>query len=774
VQESPSGGGSREPSASPAEAPAAAKSVGFLVRNSRRVILAACFATVVTVLIGFGAQQRLADVGVLPASAESARADRYLTATFGSGLPDLVLIARADGSVDSAQAARDGGLLSARTALIPGVSQVVSYWSTRGADPGLRSKDGRAALVLVRLSGDLRQVARETARVVPEVSGPQGSLRVGVTGRAAVNAQIEQIGNRDLQHGGLFAVPLTALILVLVFRSVVAAALPLATGALAVLATRAALYGLAVLTPVSMMAMSVATALGFALCTDYSLFLVTRFREERARGRDVDSAVTASMATAGRAVAFSAATVALTLAALFVFDVPQLRSIAYGEITVAVFAGLCSLIVLPAMLTVLGRHIDRWGPFALCHRLSARRSGGGRPGSAPKQFPREACAEAGGLARLAYAVMRTPLAVAVSIVVLLLVLASPFLAVRFSLSDDRVLPPQSAAARTAAELRTGFDARSLVGAAVALPGLAGTGALGPLDAYARRVSLLPGVLDVDTATGAYARGQRASGPGALSAGFTSADGSWLSVTTVSDVPFSAVNATLADRLRALPSPVPALVTGPGEALDEADHLIGSRLRSALGLVAVAMLALVTALTGCPLLALKALVMNCLSLSATFGALVFVFQQGHLRWLVGDFTVTHTTDPVAAVLVLCVALAVSMDYEIILLSRITEEHESTGDTIHAVARGLQHTGRLFTSAALICAVSMLALADSGIILLKLTGVGVALAMLLDAFVVRSLLVPACMSLLGRLNWWNPWARDRVRGPGRNVDPALERT
>nr|WP_260407929.1 MMPL family transporter [Planomonospora venezuelensis] len=690
--------------------------------------------------------------GATASGAESGRAAELLAKGFGAGDPHLVLIARGAQPVDRAPAAAAGRAVAARLARDPAVARVTSYWHTRS--PGLRSRDGRAALILARLRGDDRGQVAAAARLAAALAGAHGPLTVSVTGEAQVKAETQSRSEQDLRTLELITAPLTFAILLLVFGSLTAAVLPVLVGVSAVAGTMAVLRLLTELTEVSVFAMSLASALGFALAVDFSLFIVTRFREELAGGRDAADAIRVTMRTTGRAVAFSAVTVALSLAALLLFPFMMFRSVALGGITVTLLAAAGSLVVLPALLAVLGRRVDSLavpGPW---------RAGRSRT--------------AGGWFRLAMAVMRRPLTVAVPAVLLLAVLAAPFLGARFGVFDDRLLPPQAPAARAAEELRRDFDARGSVSATtVVLPGLAAGAAGGTahlsLDAYARSLSAVAGVHQVETATGAYAGGRFTGLPAGPPERFTGPAGTWLSVATAHE-PYSVENSELAGHLRAVPAPAEALVGGPGAQLRDIRLAIAGALPPGLALVALTTFALVTGLTGSVVLAAKALLLNVLSLGATFGALVHVFQEGHLRWLVGGFTPTGTTDVLVPALMFCMAFGLSMDYEIFLLSRITEEYRRTGNTVTAVALGLEHTGRLFTSAAVVFAVVMASLATSGLVLLKMVGVGLALAVLLDCTLIRALLVPAVMRLAGRANWWSPrrpplpapaWFRGRAR-------------
>ncbi|MEV4224926.1 MMPL family transporter [Nonomuraea sp. NPDC049725] len=351
--------------------------------------------------------------------------------------------------------------------------------------------------------------------------------------------------------------------------------------------------------------------------------------------------------------------------------------------------------------------------------------------------------------------MRRPVRVAVPVVVLLLILGIPFTGVRFATLDDRVLPPQAPAAQAGQQLRQDFDTGGgIAPTTVVLPETPMNSASLPvLNDYARRLAQVSGVVRVDAP--AHLRDSAFS---------------HLVVTTAYE-PYSLENSDLADRLRQVRAPGPVLIGGPGGNLADTRQSIGDVLPTALTVIALATLALITALTGSVVLAVKALLMNALSLTATFGVLVHVFQDGHLRWLVGDFTVTGSIDILMPSMIFCVAFGLSMDYEIFLLSRITEEHRHTGDTVTAVARGLQHTGRLFTSAAVIFAVVMAALASSSLAPLKMIGVGLALAVLLDATVIRALLVPAVMRLAGHANWWSPTVRRTRRARPDRAGPPV---
>ncbi|MFD6966962.1 MMPL family transporter [Streptomyces sp. NPDC059979] len=701
------------------------------------MLAAACFALVAG-WFGGSAHEHLSAGGEAPVSAESLRAKRFLERDFGAAVPNMVLVARAAGSVDTPGAAASAQKVASVLQADPSVDWVRSYWSTHSAS--LRSRDGRSAMFLVRLRGRDEQATLAAGRLVPKVVGAHGQLDVAANGEAVLRAQVSEQVEQDRTRGELLALPLTAVLLLFVFRSAVSALLPVVVGALAVMGTAALLRLVTWFTPVSVYASSISYALGFALAVDYSLFLLSRYREELARGQCRDNALRTALATAGRAVAFSAGTVAVSLSALLIFPLPILRSVACGGIIVVVLDAALSLLVLPALLSCLGEWVERldaFGPWRRRHH--------------PVPHPRQG-EHLGGWGKTSVWVMRRPVLVAVSLTACLVVMASPFTHVKFGLFDDRLLPVTSQIGKSGQALRKDFTDGGIASpTTVILPGFDAADSPEELDRLARSIAALPEVRQVQTATGAYENGHRIQPASAASASFTSASGTWLSVTTRCE-PFSAQARALTGALRGLPAPGPMLVGGPGAVLADMYQPLSDRLWLALILVSIAMLALVLTLTRRPVLAVKALVLNALSLSATFGALVFVFQDGHFADLLGGFTATGTTDIQLPVLILCIAFGLSMDYEIFLLARICEEYQRVPDTKVAVARGLDRSAGLFTWAAIIFAVVMGALATSDLLLLKILGVGLGLAVVLDATLIRGLLVPAIMSLAGPTNWW----------------------
>ncbi|WP_167536435.1 MMPL family transporter [Streptomyces ficellus] len=767
----PSGGGG-------AAGPGGGPSAPFAVRHRRPVCVVALLLMVLSALAGHDVADRLSSGGIVSRGAESLRAEEVLRRDFRAGRPELVLLARtgaADGrGPDAPAAVAAGRAVARRLAADPGVERVWSPWDAPRSGGWSHAGDGRGVLILAWLRGGDHERGRTAERVVPEVTGRFGPLEVTAGGEAATRVAVARQADRDARMSELVALPVTVTLLLLVFGSLVAAALPVLVGVFAALGTTALLRRLTDVTEISVYALNIGTALAFALAIDYSLFLVTRYREERTNGAALGSALGTALRTAGRAVAFSAGTVACSMAALLVFPHPLLRSIGYAGVTVTVMAAAGSLVVLPAVLALLGDRLDRLDAFARWRRPRAT-------GAATGEAADEAAAT-GRWGRVALAVMRRPLVTGVPVTCLMVLLALPFADVRFAMSDDRVLPAGTAAAGVGAALRDDFPDSPAGATTVVLPDLDARARAGELDRYARRVSAVAGVTRVDTVTGTYRAGRLAAGPTPSAARFLPAPpaspaspasprtvrpGAYLSVVTAGE-PGDPANADRIEAIRDVPAPARALVGGFDAMVADVRGAIGDRLGLALTLVGVSMVALVLGLTRRPVLALKALVLNTLSLCATFGALVFVFQQGHLRWLVGDFVLTGSLDVQIPVVTFCVAFGLSMDYECMLLSRVVEERRAGADPVTAVARGLDRTARLFTWSAIILAVVMVALATSGLVFLKAVGVGLALAAVLDATVVRGLLVPAVMRLAGRATWWAPrWLREK----GEPAEPLV---
>jgi len=713
-----------------------------IIRRRRLILLIAIVLLALLGAYGGGVAKHLSTGGFQDPNAQSSRVTATLEHVFETGEPDLVLIAsNRDGPVDSPSAVAAGTALTRRLAAEPGVAEAASYWSL-GQPPPLRSETGDKALVLVRLAGDDEAKSETTTRLREAYEGGDGQLTVAAAGRAAVFEEVASTTEGDLKRAELIVLPVTILLLILIFRSLVAAALPLAVGIIAIVGTFAALQLIASITEVSIYALNLTTALGLGLAIDYSLFVVSRFREELAAGDTTAAAVARTITTAGRTVLFSAATVAISLAALFVFPLAFLRSFAFAGLAVSAMAALAAVVVLPALLALLGPKVNA---LPLLRR---------RPTPAVGD---------GVWHRVATFVMRRPVGIATAAVAILVFLGAPFLGIRFGLPDDRVLPPGSDVRATQDILRHEFAGDEAGAMQVVVRGTGDpTTATGHIDAYAATLSALPGVSRVDALTGTYAAGHRVAEPGPANARFQRTDATWLNLVP-SIEPISPQGEALVKAVRHTPAGfgTEVLAGGPSAQLVDTKASVFSRLPIAIGIITITTLVVLFLLFGSVLVPLKAVALNVLSLSATFGAMVWVFQEGHFSGLL-DFTATGTLDTTVPILMFCIAFGLSMDYEVFLLSRIKEEHDRGADTTSSVAVGLERTGRIVTAAAVLMAAVFIAFGTGGVSMLKMFGLGLALAVLMDAFVIRATLVPAFMKLAGGANWWAPGPLRRLYG------------
>ena len=679
------------------------------------------------------------DEGFADPSSESQRAEEA-GARFGAGDPELVVLATAaDGDVDSQPTAHAGRLLAAQLAVHEGVAGVTSYW-TSGAPPSLRNGGGDAGLVLVDTrDGFGEDVLSFAEDLQARAAERDGAVRLGIGGGEAIGAAFGETIEGDLGRAESMAVPITLVLLVIVFGGLVAAGLPLFVGLIAVLGTFLSLYLIGSITDISVYAINLTTALGLGLAIDYSLFIVSRYREELAAGRSVEAAIVRAVETAGRTVAIGAFTVAVSLSALLVFPMYFLRSFAYAGIAVVLLAMVTSLVSLPSLLAVVGVRIDSL-------RLFRRR----------QHLPRE-----GFWYRTARRVMRRPAAVAIAVVAVLLALGAPFLGVRFANPDARMLPESAEARQVTEALQAGFSGDASESFPVVVESIAADPAA-TLGEVAVTVSALDGVDRVESASGTYVDGTLAAAAGAQSAQFLDGDAGWMSVVPSIEMA-SDRGETLVDDVRRLQPDGELLVGGQTAVLIDSRAAIAERLPIGLAIVAVTTTVLLFLLSGSLLVPLKAMILNLLSLTATFGAMVWIFQDGNLSGVL-DFTATGTIDTSTPILMFCIAFGLSMDYEVFLLSRIKEEHDRTGDNDAAVALGLERTGRIVTAAAVLLSVTFVAFGTSGVSFIKMFGIGLAIAVLMDAFVLRGLLVPAFMKLAGNANWWAP-------GPLRRLHERL---
>jgi RND superfamily putative drug exporter len=708
-----------------------------LVRRRRLVLLVTGVLLVLAAVIAAPAMNVLSNGGFRDPHSESARANALLETKFGTGDVNYVLLADAPGGVDAPDSVAAGRDLARRLADEPGVTRVNSYWDL--PNPSMRSQDGTQALILAHLAGDEDAAMRTARRLHPQFTGAHAPLTLRDGGESVMNFEGDDRIKEDLAKAESVAVPLTLLILIVVFGSIAAALLPLVIATISIMGALAVLRLLALVTNVSVFSVNLTTALGLGLAIDYSLFMVSRFREELRNGAEVKAAVRTTVATAGRTVIFSAITVLISLAALLVFPLYFLRSFAYAGIAAVAFAALGAVVVLPAVLALLGRRVDALRVGRLWSRWGRSR----------KRIRRE---EAGFWHRLAVLVMRRPIPIALGAVAVMLLLAAPSMRLSVGLPDDRVMPASTSAAQVGGAIRGNFDDRSADAMQILLLD-SGTDPAAIRD-YLQRLSRIPGVDVVFGAGGTSRDGQLVSPdpaqPGSYQAG---ADARLVLLSRVE--PFSGAGQDLVREIRRTPAPASkAMVSGTAAAYTDTMAGLYSSAPWALLIVIIVTACLLFLFTGGVLVPVIAIILNSLVLTATVGVLVWIFQDGHLGWLTGPYTHSGRLDVTMPILMVCVLFGLSMDYEVFLLSRIKEEYDRNGDNRAAVALGLERIGRIVTAAAGLLAIVFIALLTSGFTHVKTLALGTAFAVVLDATVVRGLLVPAFMRLAGRYNWWAP--------------------
>lgn len=698
--------------------------IGVLVTTRARLVLAiGLLALVGAGYLGVSAFGKLQTEGFDDPRSESSRAAAVLADELGGTADYLFVVTAESGSVDDPGASEAGRELTDRLRQDPGLADVVSYFDT-GA-PSLRSEDGEHALITASVASGTEA---DPAAVLDEYGDGAEGLTVDIGGAEAVGEQVgSQIGS-DLGLAESIAIPLILALLVLAFGNAVGAMVTLGIGLTAILGTFAELSVLGSLTDVSVYAVNLTTGLGLGLAVDYGLLVVARVREERAAGRTTEGAVVRAVETAGRTIFFSATTVAVALASLLVFPLYFLRSFAYAGIGVMVITALSAIVLLPAGLTLLGDRIDAW-------RVPGVR--GIRGG------------EARSWARLAGFVTRRPVLSSVPVLAVLAVMAAPLLGVTFGTPDDRVLPTSATGRQAGDLLREEFagDGSNPID-------VVATSRLGDddLTAYAVELSRTPGVVRVDTRLGSFAGGATADGPPPAPVA-ADAGAERLAVITEHDVRSAAARDLVAD-VRALPGPAGAEVLVGGRTAELRDSMaaIGSRLPIVIGWLAVTTFVILFLFTGSVVQPLRALLLNVVGLAGTLGAMVWVFQDGHLSGLLGFTPLPMDTSML--VLLFCVAFGLSMDYEVFVLGRIKEMRDLGLGTEEAVVRGLAHTGRIVSTAAVLIAISFFAFVVSKISFIQFFGLGTGLAILVDATLIRGVLLPAGIALLGERAWWAP--------------------
>ena len=713
------------------------------LRSPRWILAIAALLMVATAIFGIPVANHLSAGGFQDPTSESAHAGRILSEKFDQSDQQLLITVTDPAGVDDGRARIAGTDIAARLDASPNVLSVTSPWtSPPAAAQELISKDGKTGLIVATVAGGEDKAQGYAAALAGEVIGDRDGVVVRAGGTAMIYRQITEQTTRDLLRMESIAVPLSFLVLVWVFGGLVAAALPMMVGLMSILGAMSVLRLITSFTEVSIFALNITTALGLALAVDYTLLILSRFRDELAAGATREAALVRTMSTAGRTVLFSAVTVALSLAALMLFPMYFLKSFAYSGIATVAFAAAAAVIVTPAAIVVLGDRLESFDIRRLVRRVLRRPEPVDKP--VERQF----------WYRSTKFVMGRAIPVGTAIVALLMLLGVPFLRIEFGNPDDRVLPKSASAHQVGDQLRNDFASNFNTAVSMVIPDATGASPA-EFDRYAADLSRVPEVSLVSAPGGTFVAGNKIGPPSAPTG---MADGSaFLSVRSTAAL-FSDASKVQLDRLHAVAEPAgrEVLIGGGAQVNRDSVAAITSRMPIVLGLIGVITLVLLFLLTGSVVLPLKAIVMNLLSLSAAFGALVWIFQDGHLGAL--GTTPTGTMEANMPVLLFCVAFGLSMDYEVFLLARIREYWlelpKTNAGSDEAVALGLARTGRVVTAAALIMSIAFAALIAAQVSFMRIFGLGLTLAVLVDATLVRMALLPAFMRVMGRWNWWSP--------------------
>jgi RND superfamily putative drug exporter len=663
-------------------------------------------------VIGSLVFSRLDSGGYSNPASESYEVYEYLKNDLNIEDPAIVVVVDAEVvEVTDPTVVQKAAVLEAKIAQEPGVTKTLSYWSSGGLD-SLKSSDGRAAYILIYGDGDaFSPESQKLGKFFQEnYDGSYEGLTLYAGGVGVISHAITKKISDDLKIAEAISIPLTFILLAFVFGALVASAMPLIVGVAAILGAFFILYLFTLFTDVSVYALNLTTGMGLGLGIDYALLMVNRFREELQRGKSVEDSVITTVATAGKTVFYSGLTVLVTLLSLTFFPLPFLKSFGYAGVSVVTIAVIGAIVGLPAILAVIGKKIDK----GVVRKSSIT----------PK--------DDGGWAQTARFVMKRPVAVVVLSLIFMGILTAPIANIKFSQGDSRMLPETNKAAIATALQAERFAGRTGEPIEIIIKG--GSNKTEEIASYISRLQVEPGVVAV-VPPEIYGSDVRI-------------------IAYHSMLPRTPEAQELIHSIRDISSVEQTLVGGVAADYTDSQDAISQTLPWAFGWIALSVLVLIFIFTGSIILPIKAVILNIISLAATMGVLTWVFVDGNLQWLVGSFTETGTLDTSIVILIAVVVFGLSMDYELFLLSRIREEHLAGKSNVESVALGLQRSGRIITAAAAILAFVFAAFVTSGVTSIKSMGFGVAFAIILDATVVRGLLVPALMRLMGERNWWAP--------------------
>ena len=684
----------------------------FTVKRSKLVLLVFVITMLIAGGIGFTVLGKLDSGGYSDPNSESTKVWNYFKDNLNVRDAGVILVVDGQGkSVNDPKVVSDALALENEIQKVAGVSKTHSYWSG-GNPPTFKSKDGNAAyLMIYTKSDDFKDVSKLGKEIQDKFDGNYKNLRVYATGPGVITSAINHRISKDLAIAESISIPLTFILLVFVFGALVASAMPLFVGLFAILGAFFLLLLITKVATVSVFALNLVTGMGLGLGIDYSLLMVNRFREEIHHGKEISEAVVTTVKTAGKTVFYSGLTVAVTLASMMLFPQSFLKSFGYAGVSVVLIAIISAIVPLPALMMLLGHRIDKF---------VVRKSG-----ITPKAD--------GRWAQTARMVMRRPVSVVVLSLLILGAIAAPIRNVVFSQLDARVLPKNDKAAIAYHELSNRFPGQESSPIEILIPNGVKTVSQVELKQYIDSISRVKGIVRV----------------------YPTNIGNDIRIQAIQSMGSRTLEArNMIHELRNITRPEGALIGGLAADFTDSQDGTARALPWAFGWIALSVLILIFIFTGSVILPIKAVLLNMLSLASTLGALTYIFIDGHLKWLVGDFTVTGTIDTGTTILIAVVIFGLSMDYELFLLSRIKEEHFAGHNNIESVAVGLQRSARIITAAALLLAAVFAAFMTSGVTAIKMMGFGTAFAVLLDATIVRALLVPALMRLFGEFNWWGP--------------------
>jgi RND superfamily putative drug exporter len=683
----------------------------FLHAHGRRVLLVAVLGAAIAGAFGFGVAKHMSPYGANDPATQSVQATNRFEAAAGRKIdPGIVAIVGA-GNVRSHAVKRRVEQVAGQLRIQPDVASVVSFYEAR--DPAMLSRDRRLTYVVAYFKPRSDSQLKDAAQRIEDHFAGQRDVRLG--GEQIANAQANTQVGHDLAHAELLAFPFIFLLSLLFFRSLIAALLPPLLGGVAIVATFFALRIISSFADLSVFALNFVTGMGLGLAIDYSLFMVSRYREEAATSGFGLETLRRTLQTAGRTILFSSLTVAAAVASLAIFPQRFLYSMGIAGAVVAVVAATLALVVLPALLTVLGPRVNALAP----KRLQRAADRDARP------------AHSGAWYRLSRFVMRRPGRIAVLSATFLIALGIPFTGIKFVSVTASVLPHSASARQVDDTLARDFPPNRTSPVEVVVGAPASSAQVKALTA---RISRLPDVSAVAPA--------QPAGP----------NNSLLAVAPARR-PLSEPTKQLVRDVRAIHAPVYLGVAGQTASYLDLEHSLGAHLPAVLAVIIAATLIVLFLFTGSVVLPIKAVVMNMLSLSAVLGILVLIFQDGRLQGLL-SYTSQGALDATQPIFLAAVAFGLATDYGVFLLSRIKEARDSGVSDSEAVAVGLERTGRIVTAAAVLFAVAIGAFATSKLVFIKELGLGAALAVLIDASIIRALLVPSLMELLGAWNWWAP--------------------